>query len=145
MSRVTSTVHVNSACHQIATKQSNCQTTILQYLRRLLYLFGIVPVLRYRSPFYLLSSFLFFSDTHRGGERSTACIFKLHDREVAKNIKGVLHVGLPVVTDPASSGLRNGTGFNRVFKNVLLLASGIWPLDYSHSTDQMPRLCIQII
>jgi hypothetical protein len=75
--------------------------------------------------FYLLSPFLFFSDTHRGGERSTVCIFKLYDKEVAKNSKGDLHVGLPVVTDPASSGLGNGTGFNRVFKNVLLLASGI--------------------
>jgi hypothetical protein len=82
-------------------------------------------VLRYRSPFYLLSSFLFFSDTHRGGERSTACVFKLHDKEVTKNRKEELPVGLPVLSKPASSGLRNGTGFNRVLKNVLLIASEI--------------------
>jgi hypothetical protein len=81
------------------------------------------------SFLYLLSSLLFFSDTRRGREGSTACVFKLHDKEVAKNRKGDLPVGLPVVTNPASSGLRNGTGFNRVFKYVLLLASGISPFN----------------
>ena len=59
---------------------------------------------------------------------------------MAKNKKGDLPIGLPVVTEPVSSGLRNGTGFNRVFKNVLILASGISRFNCSHSTDQGPRL-----
>jgi hypothetical protein len=89
---------------------------------------------------FFFNFFLFLFDIHRGGERSTAYVFKLHDKEVAKNRKGDLPVGLPVVTEPASSGLRNGTVCNRVFKNVLLLASGIPPFKYPHLTDQILRL-----
>jgi hypothetical protein len=116
-----STVHVNSACQQIATKQFNCLRAIWQHLCPLRYFFGIVPFFVTGLLFYLLSPFLFFSATHRGGERSTACVFKLHDKEVAKNRIGDLPVGLPVVTEPASSGLRNGTGFNRVFKKYCFM------------------------
>ena len=68
-------------------------------------------VLRHRSPFYLLYSFLFFSFTHRRRERSTARVFKLHDKEVVKR-----KMGLPLVlavltewTSKARFANRNGS------------------------------------
>ena len=144
-----SAVHVGSACQQcmsaVPVNKSQRSNSIVCARSGNISVRYVTSLEMFRSSlsvsfFYLLSSVLFFSDSRRGGEWSTACVFKLHDKEVAKNTKGDLPVVLPVVSDPASSGLRNGTSFNRVFKNVMLLASGISPFNYSHSTDQMPRL-----
>jgi hypothetical protein len=97
-------------------------------------------VLRHRSPFfYRRSSFLFSSGTHAGQVRSTACVFRLHDKEVVKNIKGVLPVGRNVVADWKSRPrFATRKGFRAV--RALLLATGASHRNYCHSMNQIPRL-----